>query len=209
MKLANSILATEDYKAAALITIDVQNDFVLDGPAQVAGTEAALPAMARLAAQFRTLGRPIIHAIRLYQRDGSDAEPFRADFVRANEPVVAPHTLGAELVPNLAPLAAGKMDPEALYAGVLVPIGDAEWIMYKPRWSAFYKTSLESHLRALSVRSLVICGCNFPNCPRATIFDASERDFQVFLAEDATSQVSAERLSDLARIGVQTISIGQ
>jgi nicotinamidase-related amidase len=195
------------FQDAALLTIDVQNDFVLDGPAQVPGTAAVLPAMVTLAAAFRALGRPIVHAIRLYQTDGSDAEPFRAAFVRSHAPVVAPNTRGAELAPNLAPSAAGRMDAEALYAGRLVPAGNAEWLMYKPRWSAFYKTPLEEHLRALAVRRLVVCGCNFPNCPRATIFDASERDFDVTLAQDATSQVTAERVSDLARIGVATATV--
>lgn len=40
---------------------------------------------------------------------------------------------------------------------------------------AFYGTRLEEHLRALDVDTVVVCGCNFPNCPRTTIYEASER----------------------------------
>ena len=33
----------------------------------------------------------------------------------------------------------------------------------------------------------MFCGCNFPNCPRTSIYEASERDFRVVLARDAIS----------------------
>lgn len=81
-------------------------------------------------------------------------------------------------------------------------IGAYEHIMFKPRWSAFYRTSLERHLRDQNVTTVVVAGCNLPNCPRATLFDASERDYRTVLVEDATSQVTAERLRDLTLIGV-------
>ena len=32
--------------------------------------------------------------------------------------------------------------------------------------------------RALGVDTIVVAGCNLPNCPRATLFEASERDFR-------------------------------
>jgi nicotinamidase-related amidase len=57
--------------------------------------------------------------------------------------------------------------------------------MYKPRWRAFYNTLLEKHLHNLDVNTVVVCGCNFPNCPRTTIYEASERDFRIILAKDA------------------------
>jgi nicotinamidase-related amidase len=58
--------------------------------------------------------------------------------------------------------------------------------MYKPRWGAFYDTLLEKHLHDLDVDTVLVCGCNFPNCPRTTIYEASERDFRTILAKDAT-----------------------
>ena len=78
--------------------------------------------------------------------------------------------------------------------------------MFKPRWSAFYRTALEEHLHDLAVNTVVVAGCNLPNCPRATLFDASERDFRAALVTDATSQVTPERLADLALIGVETLT---
>lgn len=67
---------------------------------------------------------------------------------------------------------------------------------------AFYRTSLEEHLRALSVETILVCGCNFPNCPRTTIYEASERDFRIVLVPDATSGVYARGLDELRGIGV-------
>ena len=48
----------------------------------------------------------------------------------------------------------------------------------------------------------MICGCNFPNCPRPTIYEASERDFHIVFVPDATSGVYARGLDELKRIGV-------
>ena len=49
---------------------------------------------------------------------------------------------------------------------------------------------------------MVIAGCNYPNCPRATIVDASERDYKVLVAADAISGVDARHLEEAGRIGV-------
>lgn len=73
--------------------------------------------------------------------------------------------------------------------------------MYKPRWGAFYNTPLIVHLDALGVGSVVVCGCNFPNCPRATLYEASERDLRIGLITDATSGLYARARSELQAIG--------
>lgn len=191
----------------ALLTIDVQNDFVQDGPAYVDGTAERLPQIARLLAMFRAVGAPIIHVIRLYAPDGSDAEPLRRDFIRDKGPVVAAGTLGAALPPALG--VAGAPDGAHLYAGRFQQTAPSEWLMYKPRWDAFHATGLEAHLRGLGVDTVAVCGCNLPNCPRATLFGASNRDFRTILVQDATSQATPERLADLALMGTQVLSVAQ
>ncbi len=74
--------------------------------------------------------------------------------------------------------------------------------IYKPRWGAFHGTRLEEHLRAAGVDTLVFCGANFPNCPRTSIYEASERDFRVVLARDALSGLYERGEAELAGIGV-------
>lgn len=75
----------------------------------------------------------------------------------------------------------------------------------EPNWRrgiGWYGTGMEEHLRELQANTLVICGCNFPNCPRATIYEASERDFRIVLVPDATSGVYPQGLAELTGIGV-------
>ena len=57
-------------------------------------------------------------------------------------------------------------------------------------------------MQELRINTLVVCGCNFPNCPRATVYEASERDFRIVLVADATSGVYERDLRVLGNIGV-------
>ncbi|PSQ90892.1 MAG: cysteine hydrolase, partial [Proteobacteria bacterium SW_6_67_9] len=51
---------------SALVTVDVQNDFTLRGaPAEIEGTEEAVPQMVRSLEAFRAKGLPIFHMVRL------------------------------------------------------------------------------------------------------------------------------------------------
>jgi nicotinamidase-related amidase len=79
-------------------------------------------------------------------------------------------------------------------------------IIYKPRWSAFYRTGLDSLLRENRINSVIVAGCNLPNCPGATLFDATERDYRAAVVTDAVSRVTAERLTDLRLIGVNLVT---
>ena len=50
---------------------------------------------------------------------------------------------------------------------------------------------------------------NLPNCPRATLFDASERDLRAVLVTDTVSQSTPERLADFRLIGVNLLTAEQ
>ena len=185
---------------AAFLTIDMQNDFVLPtGSATVTGSIEVVPALVRLLTAWREARRPIVHAVRLYERDGSNAELGRRAAIRDGMPVAAPGSSGSQLVDALGVV---TLDAGLLLSGALQLAAPAEWVMYKPRWGAFFGTGLELHLRSLGIDTLVVCGCNLPNCPRATLFEASERDFAAMLVGDATSQATDARLADLALIHV-------
>lgn len=200
---ATAAIAPE-WRRAALLTIDMQRDFACaDGRAYVAGTAEIADKCAQAVEAFRAAGRPIVHVIRYYDPDGSNAELGRRDVVRERGPIVAPKTAGAELTPALS---AAPLDAARLLSGEMQMLGDNEWALFKPRWSAFFKTDLERALRGWDVSTVVVAGCNLPNCPRATLFDASERDFRTVLVTDATSQVTEARLSDLALIDVNLVT---
>lgn len=188
---------------AALLTIDVQRDFTEPGaPAEIPGTAAAAERMARVVRTFRERRAPIVHVVRLYRRDGSNVDRCRRSAIEAGEAVVAPGRDGAELVEELRPPGSDRLDADRLLSGELQPLGDDEWAMYKPRWGAFYDTPLEPHLDDLGVDTLVVVGCNFPNCPRTTVYEASERDFRLVLVADAVSGTYERGLDELADVGV-------
>ena len=49
--------------------------------------------------------------------------------------------------------------------------------------------------------TVVVAGCNVPNCPRAAVLGASERDFRVVVAADAISGVDERHLAEAGRLG--------
>jgi len=202
-----------DYTApepqcSALLTIDVQEDFSRPGaPAEIPGTWDRLPAMRRLVEAYRNYNLPIIHVVRFYSADGANADLCRRESIEGGaRMVVVPGSSGAELVEALRPGAAAHLDADCLLSGSLQQLAQNEWAMYKPRWDAFFQTPLEQHLRALGVTTVVVAGCNFPNCPRATIYGASMRDFRIVMIADAVSRVYDQGLAELRGIGVTTLA---
>ena len=174
---------------SALLTIDVQEDFAAPGaPAEIAGTAACLPAMGRVLEAYRKRGLPVVHVVRLYLEDGSNADVSRREAIERGARIVTPESHGAELAAPLKPNPEFRLDAARLLSGNLQELGPDEWVMYKPRWDAFHGTPLLWHLRRLGVNTVVVAGCNFPNCPRATIYGASMRDFRIVLVTDAVSE---------------------
>lgn len=199
-----------DWENAALLTIDVQKDFTLPGaPAEIPGTMEAAPTMGRLAGVFRSAGKPIVHLVRLYLPDGANADPCRREEIEQGRQMVLYGSEGAELVDELKPSSRTRLDAERLLAGEAQGMGEREWAVYKPRWGAFYRTPLEEHLRALGINTVVVCGCNFPNCPRTSVYEASERDFRISLVTDATSGLYELGMRELENIGVSLMDSGE
>jgi nicotinamidase-related amidase len=197
-----------DFGSAALITIDTQID-TLDGePLEIPGTSQAVPQIAALAAAFRNAHRPVVHVVRLYRKDGSNVDLCRRAAVEEGAEILPPGSRGAQLAPGLLGDSGLQLDSEALLAGEVQRVGETEVVIYKPRWGAFYETPLESHLREQQVSTIVFCGCNFPNCPRTSIYEASERDFRIVLADDAVSGFYERGRTELENIGVALMPTG-
>jgi nicotinamidase-related amidase len=188
---------------SALLVIDMQNDFVLDGaPASVGGSMQIVPNIFRLLSRYRSAGLPIIHVVRLYLANGSNADLCRRRRIEEGWAVVVPGSSGSEIVGDLKPDASMRLDAELLLEGGFQRIAEKEHVMYKPRWGAFYGTDLDGFLKQLSVNTLVFCGCNYPNCPRSGIYQASERDYRAVIASDALSRLTKKDEDELKGIGV-------
>ena len=193
--------------SSAIIVIDMQNDFVRPGAiAEVPGSYEIKDNMVVLLNAARAKSVPVIHVVRLYSPDGSNVDLCRKALVEAGKRIVVPHTPGADILPELKPNAE-PLDYERLLKGELQQIAPHEWVLYKPRWGAFYRTPLENFLRDSGIDTLVFAGCNFPNCPRTSIYEASERDFKIVLVRDAMSQTYDKGMQEIGNIGVAVMTV--
>ena len=148
---------------SALLTIDVQRDFANPGAvAEIQGTNDRVPAMRRVLDVYRQRRLPIVHAVRLYLADGTNADLCRREMVEGGKSVVLPGSHGAEIVDLLKRGPDVALDANLLLERNLQLLAENEWAMYKPRWDAFHRTPLEKHLRDLAVTTVVVVGCNFP-----------------------------------------------
>jgi nicotinamidase-related amidase len=193
--------------SAALVLIDVQRDFYADAaPLPIEGTRAAIPVMAKLAAEFRDRALPIVHVVRLYLPDGSNADTVRKRAIEQGARIAVPGTAGSQIASELLPNPV-ELDHELLLSGQFQQVGPREHVMYKPRWGAFYQTELEQHIRDTGSDTLVFAGCNFPNCPRTSIYEASERDFRIALVSDALSGLDDRGIRECRAIGVEVADL--
>src|SRR5689334_23002421 len=102
-------------QSSALLTIDVQRDFTEPGAvAEIAGTQDRVPAMRRILEAYRRRSWPIIHVVRLYLADGSNADVCRRQAIEAGNRAVSPGSPGAELVDPLKPDPKLRFDANAL-----------------------------------------------------------------------------------------------
>ena len=197
------VYTAPDFAAAALITIDTQRDVLDGGTLEIAGTSAALPQMRELVRGFRDGRAPIVHVVRLYEPGGGNADICRRALLEAGAPILHPGADGSQLARELLPEESLRLDDDVLLGGGVQELAEGEVAIFKPRWGAFFRTPLEEHLRAQGVSTLVFSGCNFPNCPRTSIYEASERDFRIVLARDAISGLYERGERELENIGVR------
>src|ERR671924_1433930 len=119
-----------DWKNAALLTIDVQNDFTLiNSPFAITGTFEIVPKMSQVLHAFRSAHKPIIHVIRIYNTDGSNVDLCRRSAVaELGKKLVITGTQGAELVDEFKPSSSSSfsskvsLDTELLLKGKLQQI---------------------------------------------------------------------------------------
>jgi nicotinamidase-related amidase len=170
---------------------------------EIPGTSAALPHIRLLLEAFRSHSMPIIHIVRIYKPDGSNVDICRREAVEKGQQWVLEDSDGCQIAAELFTPEEVILDSSLLLSGGIQKISSNEVIIYKPRWGAFYNTPLEEYLKTLSVNTLIFTGCNYPNCPRTSIYEASERDFRIVLATDAISGLYDQGEQELRNIGVE------
>ena len=154
--------ATElDPETTALVVVDMQRDFVdPDGALPVAGAAETVPRIARLL----ELARGAAMLVCFSQDTHRDEDPEWAIWGRHAE-----HgTRGWEIVPELEPR-------------------PGELVFEKPRYDAFYGTSLDHELRLRGIETLVVCGTVANICVHYTAASAALRWYRVIHPVDALS----------------------
>jgi nicotinamidase-related amidase len=121
-------------------------------------------------------------------------EITRLDGFLKQESYCVPGTKGCDVVEDLSPKA-------------------GEYRIVKNRFSGFMNTELDFILRRLYVCNIVVCGIQYPNCIRATIFDGVLLGYNVTLVTDAagaqTEEVAKANIYDISNIGVTCVTVNQ
>lgn len=144
----------------ALLLVDVQLDYLQHSQLQPAAT-ALIGALAALLKTCRQAKIPVLHARTLIAPDGTHAMPHRRSGLRRC--VVG--TPGAE-------------PPAALAARA------HETVLRKDFFSAFSNAELQTLLQQQGTRSLIIAGLYTHACIQASVLDAYQRGYTVYLPQD-------------------------
>jgi len=195
-----------DFSKMAVVTIDMQRDTLAGRKLEIKGTTEILPNLKKTLESARKRKIPIIHIIRIYLEDGSNAEPIRRKMILSGKKILSPNDEGTEIFEDVLPNTDIKLNTNILLNGELQNIGENEFILYKPRWGAFYNTKLNDVLQEFSIKSICFIGVNFPNCPRTSIYEASERDYEVYVIKDAISGIYDKGIDELSNIGVHILN---
>lgn len=151
---------------AALLLLDVITDFAYpDGPRVRRALARQAPAILALLAKARRAGVPVVYANDTVGRWRSDAPALIARCTDPRRP-------GATLVRSLAPV-------------------ESDYIVLKPRHSAFFGTPLAALLDDLRVDTLILAGVSAESCVWITACDAHTQGFRLIVPEDCIAGVSA------------------
>lgn len=145
----------------ATLVIDMQVDF-FSNP-RLAGNRSRLVGnLNALVSGARRVGSPIIWVRQVFAHDLSDAP---LDVRRRSERLLIEGSAGAALLPEL-------------------DVRASDLSVTKKRHSAFFKTELDGFLAQIGCKTLIVAGVNSHECVRATVVDAYQRDYDVWIASD-------------------------
>ncbi|MEM7568038.1 MAG: isochorismatase family cysteine hydrolase [Pseudomonadota bacterium] len=167
---------TFDPRRTALLTIDLQNDFLHPkGAYGRAGQSSEL--MTALPARIAPLRDAIRRAGGLYVSAQFTLVPGLG-----GEPMISPH------LKALRPfLARGDFEPGRFGHDLVDALKPADIVIEKVAYSALYQTRLEYVLRAQGIEALIIGGIVTNGGVASTVRDAHLRDIPTFLLSDGSA----------------------
>ncbi len=179
MEVLKSLKERCDPRLAALIVVDVQNDFVSpEGSAGKRGEDvgaamAMMPNLTRLIDRARRIGLTIVY-IKTTHSDWTDTPSwiYRSS-QKSGLNTCREGTWGAEFYIGIAPLA-------------------TERVVVKHRYSAFINTDLNTVLKARGIQSVLVCGVATNVCVETTARDAYMFDYYVTMIDDCSAAYEAK-----------------
>ena len=179
MEILKTLKDRCDPRYAALIVVDVQNDFVSpEGSAakrgdNVGAAMAMIPNLTRLIDQARKVGLTIVY-IRTTHSDWTDTPSwiYRTS-QKSGLNTCRERTWGAEFYDGIAPL-------------------PSERVVIKHRYSAFINTDLNTVLKARGIQSILVCGVATNVCVETTARDGYMYDYYVTMIDDCSAAYDAK-----------------
>ena len=157
-----------DKAGAALILIDVINDFEFEGGDAL--LQLALPISRKIAELKRRASESGVPAIYVNDNFGK----WQSDFKKIVAHCLEDNVRGKPFVESVLP-------------------DDQDYFVLKPKHSGFYCTALDLLLKHLGVTNLILTGIAGNNCVLFTANDAYMRDFNLFVPSDCSvSQTQQE-----------------
>lgn len=166
-----NVFESFEPRETALLVVDMQNFYV----SEVETARAIVPNINRLAAAMRERGGTVVWVCMTAGKDGTSLWPVYHRYFFTE-------TRGRRHRDELSERSEGHK----LYALDAQP---ADLYAWKTRFSPFIagSSSLDSMLRALEVRSLVVAGTATNMCSESTARDAMMLDYRVIMVSDANA----------------------
>lgn len=149
----------------AVIIIDLLNDFVT-GSLKTERAQRIIPNLEKLVKAARRKGVPVI-----YSNDAHYPEDHEVVAKWGGHAIKG--TKGAQVIPELKP-------------------AEKDYIVDKRTYSGFYETGLDSLLRSLGVKKVVLTGLHTNICVRHTAAGAFFRGYGIIVATDGMEAFTQE-----------------
>jgi ureidoacrylate peracid hydrolase len=196
-----------DTGKTAVIVVDMQNDFAAKGGMldragiPITMIQEVLPATSRVLAAARREDIPVIYLKMAFRPDLSDMGIAGSPNWRAHQKILVGTTLRDLNVGQTVRAPNGAESRILVRDTWNTDILDelkpesSDVIIYKNRYSGFYKTDLDRTLSCLCIRYLIVTGCTTSVCVESTIRDAVFRDYSPVLLADCTAEPLGYNLS--------------
>jgi len=159
-----------DPASTAVVVVDMQNGFCHpEGSLYAPASEDALGPVTDLVSRARGAGASVVYTRDVHPPEQFDDNHYYDEFDRWGEHVVE-----------------GSWDA-ALHDDL--DVREADHVVEKHTYDAFYQTDLEGYLDSHGVRDLLICGTLANVCVLHTAGSAGLRDYRPVLVEDAVGYI--------------------